>query len=695
MAMPGPFFRGFAAPPPGYFGSEIHEYQKREYAVPYPHLLAPLDLGFVTLPNRVVMGSMHTGLEEVADGQARLAVFYAERARGEAGLIVTGGVAPNAAGRFTEAPGSLTGGDQVPGHLTITQAVHEADGRILMQVCHTGRYGYHADIVAPSPLRSPINKETPRELTADEIEETIDDFARCATLAREAGYDGVEIMGSEGYLITEFIVPHTNKRTDDWGGPFENRVRFPLEIIRRTRKAVGRDFIIMYRLSVIDLIEDGSTADETVRLAQEVEKAGADIINSGIGWHEARVPTIAAPVPRGAFAWATRRLKGKVGVPLVASNRINTPDKAEEIIAGGDADMVSMARPFLADAEFVAKAARRRGHLINTCIACNQACLDHYFEGKVSTCLVNPRACQETELVITPAQGSRKIAVIGAGPAGLPCAVTLAERGHAVTLFEAANAIGGQFRIARNVPGKEEFGETLRYFANRLAELAMDVRLGHRVVAAELIEDGFDDVVLATGVAPRRPDIEGIGHAKVVGYAELLTGEAAAGRRVVLIGSGGIAVDVAVYLLESGRSTHLDTDAFRAEWGIARNAVDHEPAHDITLMQRSPGRMSARLGKTTGWIHRMVLQKAGVRHMAGVAYERIDDAGVHVTVDGMAHLVEADTVVNCSGQEPLRELLADLQAAGMSVHLIGGAERAAELDAKRAFDEGTRLAARL
>lgn len=663
--------------------------------MPYPHLLAPLDLGFVTLENRVVMGSMHTGLEEAPDGQARLAAFYAERARGEAGLIVTGGVAPNHAGRFTEAPGSLTGGDEVPGHRIITEAVHAAGGRILMQICHTGRYGYHADIVAPSPLKSPINKDTPRELTADEVEETIDDFARCAALAQEAGYDGVEIMGSEGYLITQFIVPHTNQRGDDWGGPFENRVRFPLEIIRRTRAAVGRDFIIMYRLSVIDLVDDGSTFEETVSLAQDVEKAGADIINSGIGWHEARVPTIAAPVPRGAFAWATRRLMGKVGVPLVASNRINTPEKAEEIIAAGDADMVSMARPFLADAEFVAKAARRRGHLINTCIACNQACLDHYFEGKTSSCLVNPRACFETELVIAPATEPRKIAVIGAGPAGLPCAATLAERGHAVTLFEAADAIGGQFRIARNVPGKEEFGETLRYFENHLAELGVEVRLGHRARAAELIEDGFAEVVLATGVVARRPDIAGLDHPKVVGYADLLSGKASAGRRVVLIGSGGIAVDVAVYLLESGRGAHLDVDVFRAEWGIGRDAVDHEAAHDITMMQRSPGRMSARLGKSSGWIHRMVMQKAGVRHLAGVAYERIDDAGVHVTVDGAAHLIEADTVVNCSGQESLRELLADLEAAAMSVHLIGGAERATELDAKRAFDEGTRLAARL
>ena len=663
--------------------------------MPYPHLLAPLDLGFVTLPNRVVMGSMHTGLEDLEGGHERLAAFYAERARGEAGLIVTGGVAPNAAGRFTEAPGSLTGGDEVPGHRTITQAVHEAGGRILMQICHTGRYGYHADIVAPSPLKSPINKDTPRELIADEVEETIDDFARCAALAREAGYDGVEIMGSEGYLLTQFVVPHTNKRTDDWGGPFENRVRFPVEIIRRTREAVGRDFIIMYRLSVIDLIDDGSTADETVRLAQEVEKAGTDIINSGIGWHEARVPTIAAPVPRGAFAWATRRLMGKVGVPLVASNRINTPETAEEIIAAGDADMVSMARPFLADAEFVAKAARRQGHLINTCIACNQACLDNYFVGKVSSCLVNPRACSEAELVIAPAQEPRKIAIIGAGPAGLPCAATLAERGHAVTLFEAADAIGGQFRIARNVPGKEEFGETLRYFENRLAELGVEVRLGHRAAVSELIGDGFAEVVLATGVVPRRPDIAGIDHPKVVGYADLLSGKATAGRRVAVIGSGGIAVDVAVYLLEKDRGAHLDVDAFRAEWGIARDAVDHEPAHDITMMQRSPGRMSARLGKSTGWIHRMVLQKAGVRHTAGVAYERIDDAGVHVTVDGAPRLVEADTVVNCSGQEPRRELLADLQAAGMSVHLIGGAVRAVELDAERAFDEGTRLAARL
>jgi len=663
--------------------------------VSYRSLLAPLDLGFVTLKNRVVMGSMHTGLDEVADGQARLAAFYAERARGEAGLIVTGGVAPNHAGRFTEAPGSLTCSDEIPGHRVISRSVHEAGGRILMQVCHTGRYGYHADIVAPSPFKSPINKNTPRELTANEVEETIDDFARCAALAQEAGYDGVEIMGSEGYLITQFIVPHTNQRTDDWGGAFENRARFPLEIIRRTRAAVGRDFIIMYRLSVIDLLDDGSTFEETVSLAQEVEKAGANIINSGIGWHEARVPTIAAPVPRGAFAWATRRLMGKVGVPLVASNRINTPEKGEEIIAAGDADMVSMARPFLADAKFVAKASQSRAHLINTCIACNQACLDHYFEGKVSSCLVNPRACQETELVIAPAAKPRKIAVVGAGPAGLPCAATLAERGHAVTLFEAADAIGGQFRIARNVPGKEEFNETLRYFKNRLAELGVEVRLGHRAKAAELIEDGFADVVLATGVVARRPDIAGIAHPKVVDYADLLSGKAVAGRRVVIIGTGGIAVDVAVYLLEKDRGAHLDIDVFRSEWGIERDAVEHAPAHDITMMQRLPGRMSARLGKSTGWVHRMVLQKAGVRHMAGVAYERIDDAGVHVIQEGLPHLVEADTVVNCSGQESRRELLADLKAAAMNIHLIGGAEHAVELDAKRAFDEGTRLAARL
>ncbi|MGW1108866.1 FAD-dependent oxidoreductase [Streptomyces sp. NPDC002540] len=669
---------------------------------PYPNLLSPLDLGFTTLPNRVLMGSMHIGLEEVERGFERMAAFYAERARGGVGLMVTGGIAPNA--RACSFPGGakMTDEAEAEQHAPVTAAVHEAGGRIAMQILHFGRYAHHPELVAPSAIQAPISAFTPHALDDDEVEETIEDFARAAELARHAGYDGVEIMGSEGYLINEFIAAATNRRSDRWGGSYENRIRFPVEIVRRVRERVGSDFILIYRLSMLDLVPGGSSLEEVVRLAREIEAAGADIINTGIGWHEARIPTIATSVPRGAYTWVTERVRDAVSVPLVTSNRINTPEVAEEILASGRADMVSMARPFLADPDFVVKAAEGRADAINTCIGCNQACLDHVFSGRVTSCLVNPRACHETELVLSPTRTVKRVAVVGAGPAGLACAVSAAERGHRVTLFDAAEEIGGQLDVARRVPGKEEFNETLRYFRTRLAQEKVELRLGTRVTADAL--DGYDEVVLATGVTPRSPAVPGLDHPSVVGYLDVLRGGARVGERVAIIGAGGIGFDVAEFLTDSGEAASLDPEVFFRQWGVDTDYRDRgglcapqrpRTPRTVHLIQRRTSKVGAGLGRTTGWIHRTELRHRGVTMIAGAAYDRIDDDGLHLTVDGEQRLLPVDTVVLCAGQEPRRELYEELVAAGRSAHLIGGADVAAELDAKRAIRQGTELAASL
>ncbi|MFD8972807.1 MULTISPECIES: FAD-dependent oxidoreductase [unclassified Streptomyces] len=669
---------------------------------PYPHLLSPLDLGFTTLPNRVIMGSMHVGLEEAEHGFERMAAFYAERARGGVGLIVTGGIAPNEAGRPWDGGAKLTTAEEVAEHRLITDAVHGEGGRIAMQILHFGRYAYHPALVAPSAIQAPISPFVPNELTDAEVEQTVEDYARCAELAKEAGYDGVEVMGSEGYLINEFIAAATNQRTDRWGGSYENRVRFPLEIVRRIRERVGDDFILVYRLSMLDLVPGGSTLEEVVRLAKEIEAAGATIINTGIGWHEARIPTIATSVPRGAYTWVTKKLMGAVSVPLVTSNRINTPEVAEEILADGRADLVSLARPFLADPAFVAKASEGRADTINTCIGCNQACLDHTFNLKTSSCLVNPRACHETELVLSPTRRAKRVAVVGAGPAGLACAVSAAERGHAVTLFDAAAEIGGQLNIAKRVPGKEEFDETLRYFRVQLAERGVDVRLDTYVSAADL--EDYDEVVVATGVSPRTPDIAGVDHPSVVSYLDVLRDGAPVGERVAIIGAGGIGFDVAEFLTDGGEGASQDPETYFRQWGVdtsyenrggLRTPERSAPPRQVHLLQRKTSKVGAGLGKTTGWIHRTELKHRGVAMVAGVSYERIDDEGLHLTVDGEPQLLPVDTIVLCSGQDPRRDLHEELVAAGRSAHLIGGADVAAELDAKRAIDQGTRLAAEL
>jgi 2,4-dienoyl-CoA reductase (NADPH2) len=668
----------------------------------YPHLLTPLDLGFTTLPNRVLMGSMHVGLEEAEGGFARMAEFYAARARGGVGLIVTGGIAPNDEGRPYEGGARITTDAEAEQHRVVTDAVHEAGGRIALQILHFGRYAYHRDLVAPSPLQAPISPYPPRELSDADVERTIDDYARAARLARQAGYDGVEIMGSEGYLINEFIARQTNHRTDRWGGSYENRMRFPVEIVRRVREAVGEDFIVIYRLSMLDLVPGGSTLDEVITLARAVEEAGATIINTGIGWHEARIPTIATSVPRGAYTWVTKRLMGEVSVPLVTTNRINTPELAEQLLAEGHADMVSMARPMLADPDFVAKAAEGRPEAINTCIGCNQACLDHTFSGQITSCLVNPRACHETELVLSPTRRRKRVAVVGAGPAGLACAVSAAERGHDVTLFDAASEIGGQLNVARKVPGKQEFDETLRYFRTRLAELAVDVRLDTWVTADDIA--GHDEVVVATGVVPRVPDIPGVDHPRVLGYLDVLRDGAPVGDRVAVLGAGGIGFDVAAYLTDSGEKAHEDPGTYFRHWGVDLDytgpgglGTPDRPAtpRTVHLLQRKTTKVGAGLGKTTGWIHRTELRHRGVTMVPGVVYDRIDDAGLHVTVDGESTVLEVDTVVLCTGQEPRRDLHEELVAAGRPVHLIGGADVAAELDAKRAIKQGTELAASL
>ncbi|KOG78516.1 MULTISPECIES: NADPH-dependent 2,4-dienoyl-CoA reductase [Streptomyces] len=669
---------------------------------PYPNLLSPLDLGFTTLPNRVLMGSMHIGLEEAERGFERMAAFYAERARGGVGLIVTGGIAPSE--RACSFPGGakMTTEAEAEQHREITSAVHAAGGRIAMQILHFGRYAHHPDLVAPSALKAPISGFTPNALTDEQVEETVEEFVRAAELARHAGYDGVEIMGSEGYLINEFIVSATNHRTDRWGGGYENRIRFPVEIVRRVRERVGPDFILIYRLSMLDLVPGGSTLEEVVTLAKEIEAAGATIINTGIGWHEARIPTIATSVPRAAFTWVTEKVRGAVSVPLVTSNRINTPEVAEEVLASGRADMVSMARPFLADPEFVAKAAADRADAINTCIGCNQACLDHIFSLRITSCLVNPRACHETELVLSPTRIRKRVAVVGAGPAGLACAVTAAERGHAVTLFDAADAIGGQLNVARRVPGKEEFDETLRYFRTRLAELAVELRLSTRADAGTLA--GFDEIVLATGVEPRTPAIPGTDRPNVVSYLDVLRDGAPVGDRVAIVGAGGIGFDVAEFLTDGGEAASLDADTFFRQWGVDTAYADRgglraperpKPPRAVHLVQRKTTKVGAGLGKTTGWIHRTELRHRGVEMIAGASYDLIDDEGLHLTVDGERRVLPVDTVVLCAGQEPRRELYEELRAGSVPVHLIGGADVAAELDAKRAIRQGTELAAAL
>ena len=669
----------------------------------YPNMLSPLDLGHVTLKNRVLMGSMHTGLEETGDWN-RVAEFYAARARAGVGLMVTGGMAPNSEGGVFPGAAGLYTVQDVANHRIVTDRVHEAGGRIAMQILHAGRYAYGKECVAPSAIKSPISPFTPKALDEAGIEKQIADIVTAALRAREAGYDGVEIMGSEGYFLNQFLVTHTNKREDRWGGSYENRMRLPLEVVRRVRAALGPDFILIYRLSMIDLVPDGSSFDEVVELARRVENAGASLINTGIGWHEARIPTIATSVPRAGFAWVTAKLMGRVSIPVITSNRINTPEMAEALLAEGVADMVSMARPFLADADFMRKAQEGRSAQITPCIACNQACLDHTFSGKLSSCLVNPRACHETELLIEPAAERRRIAVVGAGPAGLSAALTAAERGHDVTLHDRAGEIGGQLNMARVIPGKEEFHWLVAWFETMLAERGITLALGKDVQADDL--QGFDEVIIATGVLPRDPGIEGQDGPNVLSYIDVLRGKAPVGPRVAIVGAGGIGFDVAEYLAQAGESPTLDLKRWKAEWGITDPALRRgglaeggarpaPPARQVTLLQRKAERPGRRLGKTTGWIHRAALRMKGVQMLSGVGYERIDGEGLHISRDGASELIAADTIVLCAGQVPERSLADALIARGITPHVIGGADVAAELDAKRAIDQGTRLAARL
>lgn len=671
----------------------------------YPFLFEPLDLGFTTLKNRILMGSMHVGLEEHEHGFERMAQFYAERAKGGVGLIVTGGIAPNQAGVTFAGGSKLETFEEAEPHKQITQAVHDAGGKIALQILHTGRYSYQADIVAPSAVQAPINPVKPHALSSAEVWQTIADFVNCAKLAKYAGYDGVEIMGSEGYLINEFIAARTNHRDDEWGGSYENRIRLAIEIVKRTREAVGENFIIIYRLSMLDLVEGGSSFEEVVQLAQEIEKAGATIINTGIGWHEARIPTIATKVPRAAFTWVTRKLKGLVNVPLITSNRINTPEMAEYVLAEGDADLISMARPMLADPEFALKAMQGRSDEINTCIGCNQACLDQIFTQQVASCLVNPRACHETELNMLPAEKKKKIAVIGAGPAGLSFAVNAAERGHEVELFEAAAQIGGQFNIAKTIPGKEEFYETLRYFKRQIElQPLIKLHLSQRMSFEQLQQQDFDEIVVATGVTPRHLEIEGFDHLKVLSYLDVLRDRQAVGQRVAIIGAGGIGFDTAEFLSHRGQSGSQDPQKFYDEWGIDTQyanvgglkpvQVESSP-REIYLLQRKSSTVGGGLGKTTGWIHRAGLKQRQVHMLAGVSYEKIDDQGLHILVADQPKVLEVDHVVVCAGQESYTAMYEQLRAAGQRVHLIGGALQAGELDAKRAIRQGAELAAQL
>ena len=667
----------------------------------YPSLFAPLDLGFTQLKNRVLMGSMHTGLEEYPDGAERLAAFYAERARHGVALIVTGGIAPAQSGVGMEGGATLNDARQVSHHRIITDAVHNEGGKIALQILHTGRYSYQPQLVAPSAIQAPINRFTPHALNHEEILQLIEDFARCAQLAREAGYDGVEIMGSEGYLINEFLALRTNQRDDDWGGDYANRMRFAVEVVRAVRQRVGNDFIIIYRLSMLDLVENGGTFAETVQLAQAIEAAGATLINTGIGWHEARIPTIATPVPRGAFSWVTRKLKGHVSLPLVTTNRINDPQVADEILARGDADMVSMARPFLADAELLSKAQSGRADEINTCIGCNQACLDQIFVGKVTSCLVNPRACHETKMPVVAATTQKNLAVVGAGPAGLAFAINAAARGHHVTLFDALGEIGGQFNIAKQIPGKEEFYETLRYYRRMIDVTGVTLKLNHYVAADDLL--AFDEVILASGIEPRRPPIDGIDHPKVLTYLDVLRDKTPVGSRVAIVGCGGIGFDTAMYLSQPGEPTSQSIADFCVEWGIDTSlqqagGLRPEGPHlarsprQIVMLQRKASKPGEGLGKTTGWIHRTTLLSRGVKMIPAVSYQKIDDAGLHVLIGGEARTLEVDNVIICAGQEPRRELAEPLHAAGKTVHVIGGCDVAMELDARRAIAQGTRLA---
>ncbi|MFQ2245150.1 oxidoreductase [Aeromonas enteropelogenes] len=674
----------------------------------YPTLLTPLDLGFTQLRNRVLMGSMHTGLEEEKGGFDKLAAFYGERARGGVGLIVTGGIAPNLRGRLVPHGSQLSFPWQVAKHKKVTSAVHQEGGKIALQILHAGRYAYHPFSLAPSALKAPISPFKPRAMSERQIRGTIRDFAATAALARAAGYDGVEVMGSEGYLINQFICERTNKRTDGWGGSSENRMRFPVEIVRAIRERVGPDFIIIFRLSMLDLVEQGSTLEEVIALGQALEQVGVTLINTGIGWHEARIPTIATSVPRGAFSWVTAELKKHLKVPLITTNRINTPEVAERILAQGDADMVSMARPFLADPEFVIKAAEDRADEINTCIACNQACLDHIFKQKRASCLVNPRACFETELTFGRVPQPKKLAVVGAGPAGLAFACYAAERGHQVSLFDQASEIGGQFNFAKQIPGKEEFHETLRYFAKRLEKCGVELYLGQRQSAESLLGGGFDEVILATGIRPRTPNIPGIEHPKVLSYLDVLRDHKPVGEKVAVIGAGGIGFDVAEYLVEKREEQKSDGDGdlrrdhWLKEWGIDKQLAERgglttpevdAPERQIWLLQRKESKVGDGLGKTTGWIHRTVLKNRKVEMLSGVQYLRIDDEGLHIQVGDKQQCLPVDQVIICAGQEPLKELQVGLQTAGKPVHIIGGADVAAELDAKRAIRQGAELAA--